>query len=350
MGVPPTGSGQAAALWRCSQPGHGAAAWWRRSPAATCVASAEGNGDTARCGAGHGAQWRGDAAPVQRVSRVCGGAGARQRSVAAIAGMAYNAGMAFCTNCGASVAGTFCNQCGTPSRAGAPQAPAEPAKRRTHPLVWVMAGILGIFVIGFLAILGTGVFVVRKIHQAGVDPELFRTNPGLAVSKLITAANPDAEVLRTDDGAGTITIRDRRTGKQVTLSFDEARSGNLKFNVEEGDKTASVQIGGENAKLPSWVPVYPGVNIRSKFTARGESRDGVEEGGSFTFITSDSASKVLSFYRERAKELGMKVNLSAAAGDGGTLILTDENKRTLTVVVGGGPDETSVNVTYGAKR
>src|SRR6187455_2979747 len=120
--------------------------------------------------------------------------------------------MAFCTNCGANVTGAFCNQCGTPARAGAgqPAAPpppvgaavppglpgAAPAKRKTSPIVWVLVIILGIFVLGFVGVVGTGLFVYSKVRQAGVDPELFRTNPGLAVSRLIAAVNPDVEVVR----------------------------------------------------------------------------------------------------------------------------------------------------------
>src|SRR5215510_11370885 len=113
--------------------------------------------------------------------------------------------MAFCTNCGANVAGAFCNQCGTPNRAaGQPSAvaapvPGEPVKRKTSPIVWVLVAILGIFVLGFVGVVGTGWFVYSKVKQAGIDPELFRTNPGLAIGKVITAVNPDAEVVRTDD-------------------------------------------------------------------------------------------------------------------------------------------------------
>src|SRR6266700_1879214 len=108
--------------------------------------------------------------------------------------------MAFCTNCGANVTGAFCNQCGTPARGqGAPQAmsppppgppPAPgvaPIARGTSPIVWVLAIVLGLFVLGFIGVVGTGLFVVHKARQAGLDPALMSRNPGLAMAKLITA-------------------------------------------------------------------------------------------------------------------------------------------------------------------
>ena len=267
--------------------------------------------------------------------------------------------MAFCTNCGVNVAGAFCNQCGTPTRSAAGQPPvappppagAEPVKRKTSPIVWVLVIILGLFVIGFVGVVGTGWFVYNKVKQAGVDPELFRTNPGLALGKLITAVNPDAEVVRTDDRAGTITIRDKRSGKEITMSFDQAKSGRVTFSAEDDNgKTATVEIGGANAKLPSWVPAYPGATIQANVTARGDDSNGTGEGGNFSFTTSDPASRVISFYQDKAKELGMKAKLNASAGDGGTFIAAEEDRRSLTVVAGTDGERTTVNVTYGAKR
>jgi hypothetical protein len=268
--------------------------------------------------------------------------------------------MAFCTKCGASVAGAFCNQCGTPAGAqtGAPTAaaaqapaPAAAAPRKTSPVVWILVIVLGIFVLGFIGLAGTGLFVWHKVKQAGVDPELWSRNPGLAVGKVIAASNPDVEVLSTDDGAGTVTLRDKRNGKVVTLSFDQIRSGKFKFSAKDDEgKTANVEIGGD-VKAPSWIPAYPGATVTPGVSAKGESEDGSGEGGSFMFVTSDPPQKVMSFYEDKAKELGMKANVAVRHGNGGTVVLADDDgERSLTILVGTGSDGTTVNVTYGRKR
>ncbi|SPE35082.1 conserved hypothetical protein [Candidatus Sulfopaludibacter sp. SbA6] len=269
--------------------------------------------------------------------------------------------MAFCTTCGANVTGAFCNQCGTPARAqGTPAVPpaAQPAPvvapgpRKTSPIVWVLVIVLGLFVLGFIGVVGTGYFLVHKVRQAGLDPALISRNPGLAMAKLITAVNPDAEVIRTDENAGTITVRDRTNGKVMTFSFDDVRNGKFNMKVQGDDgKTATVEIGGAGGKLPSWVPSYPGSTAQGTFSVRGTSEDGSGEGGNFTFTTPDAPSKVMTFYQDKANELGMKANLTTNTPDGGMLIVADEgSQRTLTVVVGKGSPDTTVNVTYAVKK
>jgi hypothetical protein len=229
--------------------------------------------------------------------------------------------------------------------------PAAP--RKTSPVVWILAIVGGLIVVGVLMVVGFTFFFLHKVREAGFDPELMRRNPGLAVSKMIATANPDAEVVRTDENAGTITIRDRKTGKVVTMTFDEVKNGRFKMSAQgEDGKNATVEIGGGTGKLPTWVPNYPGSTSQSTFSVRGNAEDGSGEGGNFTFTTKDPASKTLSFYQDKAKELGMKTNVTSTTDQGSMIIASDEdNKRTLTVVVvGGGSGETTVNVTYAQKK
>jgi hypothetical protein len=265
--------------------------------------------------------------------------------------------MAFCTSCGATVTGAFCNQCGTPASAAsgpaaAPPVAAVPVKRKTSPLVWVLIIILGLFVLGGIGMVGVGYFVVHKARQAGIDPDLMRRNPGLAVSKMIAAMNPDVEVVSTDDGAGTITIRDKKTGKTVTMNFDQAQKGKFTFSAQGDDgKTASVEIGEGAGKLPSWVPTYPGAKVEGTFAVKGDTGDSTGEGGTVSFTTTDAGSKVMAFYQDKCKELGLKIALTTATNEGGMIIATDEGeKRSLQIVVGGGSGKTTVGVTYGLKK
>ena len=294
--------------------------------------------------------------------------------------------MAFCTNCGASVTGAFCNQCGTkvgaaatPSATAAaaqpvpPPPPAQPkpspgplsaqpmqpapppppydaapVRRKTSPIVWVLVAVLGIFVLFGVGLLGMGWFVMHKARQAGIDPDLWRRNPGLAAGKMMAAVNPDLEVVRTDDNAGTLTLRSRRSGKETTISFDQARQGHFTFSAEDDHgKTARVEIGGAG-KPPAWVPVYPGSNPTYSIKGSGDSG---EEGGNYTFMTNDPASKVMEFYQNKAQEMGLESKVTTNTSDGGMLIATrDGDERSLTVIVGGSASVTTVNLTYARKR
>lgn len=219
--------------------------------------------------------------------------------------------MAFCTKCGANVPGAFCSQCGTPvATAGAAAPPpmaapyVQPAPygqpvpvqgpRKTSPIVWVLVIVLGLFVLGGLATAAFVAFVAHRVHQAGV-------------------------------------------------SFDRNGSGAVTFRGKDG----VVEFGGADAKLPSWVPAYPG--SKPKVAVRGSGHDG--EGGMFSFNTSDSADRVKSFYMDKCKELGMKVNLDTTSEEGGMFVATEEggDNRSLTVTVSGRSGDINVSVIYGRK-
>jgi hypothetical protein len=216
--------------------------------------------------------------------------------------------------------------------------PAAPqTKGKMSPIIWILIILAGIFVLGVVGVVGAGYYFAR--------------NPGLVMAKLITAANPDAEVMSTDTGSQTVRIRDRKTGEEVTLSFDDIKKGKLKFSARGKDgEVADVEIGG-GGKLPSWVPTYPGATAQGTISAKGQSDDGTGEGGMITFTTSDSASKVTEFYENRLKDMGMRIDLTQRTGDGGMIVGDDEaRQRTLQIMVGQGSGDTSFTVTYGRKR
>lgn len=265
--------------------------------------------------------------------------------------------MAFCTSCGSEVKGTFCAQCGAPAPGSGAQAPQQPAAfptpavpvapavlvaSKTSPLVWVLVAVVGLFVLGGIVVVGGGFFLARSIAR----------NPEAVLAKIITATNPDAEVVRTDTGARQFTIRDKRTGQEVTMSFDDVKNGRLKFSaIDEQGKTAHLEIGGA-AKLPSWVPAYPGASLQAGITGSGNDGDSAGEGGMVTFTTADAPSKVMSFYQDKCKELGMKVELTTATSDGGMMTAVDDDgQRTIHVMVGSGSGIGSAGtITYGKKR
>ena len=67
-------------------------------------------------------------------------------------------------------------------------------------------------------------FVKQKVKQAGLDPELMQKNPALAISKLVTAFNPDLEVVKVDDDRGIITVYNKKDNKTLTINLEDAAS------------------------------------------------------------------------------------------------------------------------------
>ena len=274
--------------------------------------------------------------------------------------------MPFCVGCGADVTSkSFCVQCGKPVAGPPPLPDAAPppvstAPKKTSPIVWILLGVVGFFVlIGFAVMAGLG-FLAHKVAE----------NPALAITKLVTAANPDIQVLSTDQGANTITLKDKRTGETVTMNFDDVKKGRIVFKgngqqatiqahgegqngtLEINGPDGSVKFGsGAAAKIPAWVPAYPGVSPQSTFSMQG----GDGSGGSFQFTTKDSPKSVLAFYEQGLKQAGFGITANFTGNtdtsSGGMISAEDAaTKRTVVVTVGAEKDATSVNVLFGTKK
>jgi hypothetical protein len=204
------------------------------------------------------------------------------------------------------------------------------------PIAWVLVIVLGLFGLGAVAVVGIGAFFVHKVQTDGVD---------VTLARVIAAANPNLEVLRTNKGDGTVTLRERDTGKEFSISIDAARNGKFSLHAKEDGKVATLELAGD-AKAPSWVPQYPGSRPQSVFSAKSESDRESGEAGSFFFKTPDPTSKVVEFYQEKARELDLPLR---AAGFGTVIAGNDERERFLKVVAVEGSELTTVNVTYGRK-
>lgn len=157
--------------------------------------------------------------------------------------------------------------------------PAPPPAKKSNVLLWILIGVGGFFALIVVVVLAAGLFLAHRVRQGHFE-------------------------LKSVDG--------------------------------------TVQIGGD-AKVPAWVPDYPGSNPQNAFVAQG--RDG--RNGTFMFKTKDSADHVTQYYREQLEASGLKVTAVVSSGSSQVITAEDGAKHhTVTVVAGGRADETSVNVTY----
>lgn len=235
---------------------------------------------------------------------------------------------------------------------GAPM-PA-PTVNKTNPILWILLGIAGFFILVVVAVVGAGLFFAHKIQQ----------NPGLVLSKIIETANPNVEVLSVDKDSQKIAVRDKKSGKTYSVNFEDAKKGKLVLQedgkdsvvisssgsgangaveIKSADGTVKIGAGG---KVPAWLPDYPSSDPQGTFSAN--SKDGAS--GSFAFKTKDTPDKVTRFYEDAFKSSGMKIASTISTGAGSMMTGEDEAKaHTAIVMVGSEGGETSVSVTYTVK-
>jgi hypothetical protein len=163
-----------------------------------------------------------------------------------------------------------------------PPPPPPPQAKKSNVLLWILVGVGGFFALIVVVVVAGGLFLAHKVQE-----------------------------------------------------------GHFEMKSADG----SVQIGGA-AKIPTWVPDYPGSSPQNAFSAQG--KDG--RTGTFIFKTKDSADRVAKYYREQLEASGLTV--AAAVNSGSSQVITAEDgakHHNVSVVVAAGSNETAVNVTYANK-
>jgi hypothetical protein len=238
---------------------------------------------------------------------------------------------------------------GTPSSRSSPQGTAF-----LRFLGWVVAVIL----LGLIAMAGLGFYWMHKAKEAGLNPELIRKNRDLAAAELAVVRSSDVRVLSRNDAAGTMVVRDKRTGKTTSLKFDPVRKSMVAIDEQarparvtsdispsaaqpnNPGEGAGVNPGG--ASVPSWVPVYPGVSPQRTASENGNDK----QAGTYVFLSSDAPEKVLSYYSEQLNSAGMELNTASAADKTTISAGQGSSGRSVVVTVSRGSDGTRVSVSY----
>jgi len=248
----------------------------------------------------------------------------------------------------------------TPPMAPPPATPAP--KKGTSPLVWILAGCGGLIVIAGIVF---AVLTYWGYNKAKSYVETAKKNPALAAAKIAVAVNPDLEIVTEDDEAGTLTIRNKKTGEEITMNAEDIKEGRLKFKNEKGEEVTfegSGETGKEGFRIktdkgtmafgnvageapPSWVPSYPGAKVMAS------SREKTDEGftGTYSFQTADSADAVLAYYEKELRNAGFDVERTSTgemSGLGTINARGGEGKHTVNVVVTSVADMTQVMVHY----
>ena len=250
-----------------------------------------------------------------------------------------------------------------------PMTPPEPGKKKMSALGWVGIGCGAIVVLGMIAaamaVGGVAWFAKKQVDK-------FEDNPALAAAELMVKANPEVEVVESDREAGTLTIKNVKTGEVITMNAKDIEEGKLTFTTKEGtatiDGTQTADGGtlkvttdkGETAvfgatagapkNLPAWVPMYAGAKVEGSYDATtAEGRNAM-----FTVTSSDTVDQVAEFYQSKLEAAGLKVERSSYETEGNkaiTLVGTaDEDKRNVNITVASSEGQTQAMVTFAEKN
>jgi len=226
---------------------------------------------------------------------------------------------------------------------------------------------------GILAVLGALVIGAAVSFGVHMFKKKVGDNPTLAVAEAIVRANPDMEVVDSDSKAGTLTIKDTKTGEVVTMNAKDIEEGKITFTNKEGTTTFDASQNGEGGgtvkmtnekgeeatfsagqgapqNIPSWVPTYSGGEVQSAYDANtAEGRSAM-----FTVTTGDSVDQVAEFYESQLKGNGLNVQKnSMEANAEKTIILAGtsaDDKRTATVTISKSDGKTQALVNFNEKK
>lgn len=206
-------------------------------------------------------------------------------------------------------------------------APPPAAPKKKSPWLWVGIGCAGLVVIVLIVV---AIVVTLAARKGKEFVESFEENPTIAGAEWIVRANPDLELVESDRGAGTLTVRNKETGEVMTFDLQDIEEGRLsvltdegeessfsvsqgegglEFTTEEGGKTSRLRIGTGGDDVPDWVPVYPGSQPTGTYLAT------TDEGasGAFSLSTGDAPEEVMEWYAGEAEDLGLTVERTTFA-------------------------------------
>lgn len=244
----------------------------------------------------------------------------------------------------------------SPAREGARKSP------RPNILLRLIGWIATLIVLAIIAMAGLGFYWLHKAKEAGLNPYLMTKNRDLAAAEVAVVRGGDMRILSTNDAAETMVVRDNRTGKTITLKFDRAKKSMVE--TEEHAKQPALAATGTSsatqtkapdatakpanpANPPSWVPVYPGASLQNQLSAD----DSQKQAGSYTFISTDSPDKVVSYYSQQLNSAGMKLTTTGSAPADQIITGTqDSSARSVQVTVSTAGDGTHVSVAYEQKK
>jgi len=229
---------------------------------------------------------------------------------------------------------------GYPPQGGYPQPPV-PAKKGLPVWAWLLIGFM---LLSALVVIGGAVAIYFVAKKA----ETVAKNPLSAIVQIAAAANPDIEVLDVNEATGKVTIKDKKTGKTVTIDGDAIKDGKITIDSEEGHAEIG---GGADVKTPDWVFLPASVKLTGGMTANTPQG----AGGTVVFTTTDSLESLKTFFEEKYKGAGFSESVSSLSTTNGEQAMQlvfqhEDKKRNVTIGAAKSSEGTAGTVVYGENQ
>jgi hypothetical protein len=142
-------------------------------------------------------------------------------------------------------------------------------------------------------------------------------------------------------------------GKTDTKTYSDGKGNNVSVSnagdhmTITGSNGEKVEFGtGASAKMPSYLPLYPGAKVTASFS--GQGKDG--SGGMVAFHAAATPADVIAYYKQKAASAGMADTMNMDAGGTMTYMASNEKaKTTLSVTATKASDGSDGQVTWGTK-
>ena len=206
--------------------------------------------------------------------------------------------------------------------------------KKTPVWVWILAAVGGVILLATIGVGLLGYYAVQKVREVASNPA--------SAAAIISKIDPDLEVLDVDENKKVIRVRNKRNNEEVTLNLNDILQGKLKISHEGKDGVETFEVGGK-VKLPSWLPAYPGADLKG-IGAGHSDKEGA--GGLATFDTADAPEKVMAFYREGLQKRGFQQQEGVEAKGASMLIMKSESGDMATITATAGGDKTQVSLLW----
>lgn len=254
------------------------------------------------------------------------------------------------------------------------QPPVPPKKKGLPPLAWVGIGCGVIVLLTVIGLVALGGYAVHKVKQAGFDPALWKKNPTAAAAKIVSTMNPDVEVVSTDNDSQTITLKNKKTGKTVTVDLQDIKDGKFRFfddkgkestisidtgsdkkgeesgtmNIKTSEGNLNISTGSSASKLPKWVPLYKDIVPQHVMVM---SADKGTTGG-YSIVVQDSVEIAAALMEKELKDNGFTVSKNSYSMNDKKMINMSGQKGgnvSINVIVTNTDKGTGISITFSEK-